>query len=380
MKIRALFQSISFTVTLTIGILVTVLFGLFAWQLVRSSEKAFVDVVTVYSVQGVVRQNAIGQRVVLPVPKFFPAVIPRAEPREKFKQQIVQSLIWGSAAAILGAVGIGVIVSVLIQRRTKSFSDAVRSLREKRDMTRLPEDTALEFQSLSKEFNEFADELQKAENLRKQLISDTSHELRTPLTSLQAQLEGVRDGVVQMDTPRVETLLRQVAQLTELVNGLQEYARLRSNALHLKKEDVQLSHVVREVVDSFLVRAGQKGISIVQDVSSEVRLQADKRLLVQAVTAIINNVFVHAQASLITIRGDARQLVIADNGVGVPQDKLQYLFERFYRTDESRSKESGGLGLGLAIAKESVEAHGWTLTAAQGEDGKGLVMTIGFGN
>lgn len=225
-------------------------------------------------------------------------------------------------------------------------------------------------------FQNFIQQLKQESNLRKDLISDTSHELKTPIAAMMIQLQGVRDGVLQLDEQRIELLYTQVERLNDLVQNLQNYSKIRSQSVHVKKETIKLSETINECAATLEEKAKQKGVSIQNLVSPDFEVQADKKLMEQVFCNLIDNAIKYSGGYLVSIQADKDKITIEDNGVGIDTAKLSFVFERFYRVDDSRNRETGGLGLGLAIVKEIVEAHGWNIAVKNKDKVSGLVFEI----
>ncbi|MDD5567154.1 MAG: ATP-binding protein, partial [Patescibacteria group bacterium] len=297
-------------------------------------------------------------------------------PPEHFKNKFQLSLLLIGLIALLGAVGIAFLISKIITRPLNKLGTGLKKLRASHYKLRLEENNSEEFNTLIKEFNGLAAELERAEELRKNLISDTSHELKTPLASLVAQLEGIEDGVLTLDQERVKLLREQVARLYELTEGLQDYASLRSHFIKPQFKNLRLKEVLDKTMEQFKDRLADKKIAVRVNMSDDYALTADPSLLTRVFTNLLDNAIRYSQAKNIMIAATKEQITVADDGVGIPEQHLQDVFERFFRLEKSRNRKTGGLGLGLAIIREIIESHGWKIHARIPENNQGVEFVI----
>lgn len=295
---------------------------------------------------------------------------------EHFKARFQASMIMIGVIALFGIAGIGYLTFRIIKRPLNKLSSGLKTLRASHYTQRLQEDESEEFNGVIREFNSLAAELQRVEDLRKNLISDASHELRTPLASLQAQLEGIQDGVLKLDPERIKLLQNQVSRLHELTDGMQDYAHLRSQAVRLQRATVRLRILADKVFASLKDQLTAGAITVRNDIPDDYIVNADSILVERIFTNLAENTIRYARASEITVTADPDSITFNDNGVGIPPEHLQNIFERFFRLDKSRSRSTGGMGLGLAITKEICEAHGWHISAHVPHDGKGVEFII----
>ncbi len=219
---------------------------------------------------------------------------------------------------------------------------------------------------LGQAFDTMAAQLEAAEQQRRALVSDVAHELRTPLTNLRGQLEGVMDGVLPMDRTVVASLLEESMQLGRLVDDLQELAMADAGELGLECRPVS----VAETIEKAVAGMAPGGPTVACDLEPGLMALADAVRLRQILDNLLSNAGRYA-ASKVRIRAlraeDARvEVVVTDDGPGIPAKDLPLVFERFYRVDSARQRTTGGSGLGLAISRRLAEAHGGTLTIDDG--------------
>ena len=287
-----------------------------------------------------------------------------------------RSLVWAGLAG--GLIGL-IVVSALSQ----SVLAPVRALGRAAsrlgagDLKHRVERPGLdEIGDLSRTFNAMAEGLETAETRRRALVADVAHELRTPLSNIQGYLEAVKDDVLEADEETIDTIYGQARQLSRLVEDLRVLAMAESGALRLDLAEMSVGELVRQSADAFLPRAAIRGVSFeVQVDEGAASVMADRARIEQVVGNLIDNAITHSPeggtVSLTCGRSDdgGVRVTVADNGPGIPSSEAEMVFERFYRVDPSRSRTTGGAGLGLTIARQMIEAHGgriW-LESAEGE-------------
>ena len=238
-----------------------------------------------------------------------------------------------------------------------------------------------ELTALGRAFNSMADAIASQEQLKRDLTNDIAHELRTPLTDLRCHIEALQDQVVDVTPETLATLHAEVSHLQRLVEDLGELARAEARQLPLKPEVVVVADVVDHLVKQAAPRAGAIVVFIVTDaVDRSASAWVDRGRLQQVIGNLLDNALVHTpKAGTIGIgvekRTDGVAVSVRDSGPGIPADHLPHIFERFYRVDASRSRTTGGVGLGLAIARQFVEASGGRIFVACPPTG-GTVFTV----
>jgi two-component system sensor histidine kinase BaeS len=241
---------------------------------------------------------------------------------------------------------------------------------------RVPERGPSEFRSLARAFNDMASRLHRADEQRRNLLADTTHELLTPLTVIQGNLEGMLDGVYPADEINLRMLLDETNILSRLMEDLRTLALAESGALQLNKEPVDLLPFLTEAAGIFQSQAAAAGVTITMDVAANAPLiDIDPRRMRQVLSNLLANALRYSPAGgairlASEIEGENITLTVQDDGPGISPDDLPHIFERFYK-----SADSGGMGLGLAIAKHIVEAHGGGILAENGPD-KGTIFRM----
>ncbi len=283
---------------------------------------------------------------------------------EMFVSAIHRYLVW----ACLAAVVLAVLLSFILMRRV--LAPLSRMTKITRDIaagdfsSRVPETTRDEVGQLSQAFNRMAAGLEKLENLRRNLMIDVAHELRTPLTNIRGYLEALDDRVVPPSAETFDLLRHESGRLAQLVEDVLHLARADAAHGHLVKAPLDVTTLVRRELEPFNNRFVDKGVSVEVKAADDLEpVLADEDRLARVLRNLTDNA-----ARYTPVQGDLQIDIAADpsylrvtyrNSVdGAKSEDLPYLFERFFRGEKSRSREHGGAGIGLAIVKELIEAHG----------------------
>lgn len=235
---------------------------------------------------------------------------------------------------------------------------------------------------LAESFDDLLARLGEAFARERQFISDASHELKTPLTSINANAQmlarwGDRDEVVRKES--LQTIIAESASLAEMVNGMLTLAKADSGDA-IPKEPLSVASVAREAVNATTQRAGEKGLDLRLEAEGEPPLvNGDAPLLRQMITNLIDNAIKFTETGGVTVRvsgNDGEAIVeVQDTGPGIDPQELPLVFDRFYRTDKSRTREVPGTGLGLAIVRSIARVHAGRVEAVRPEGG-GTLMRV----
>lgn len=266
----------------------------------------------------------------------------------------------GLAAATLIAVGVVVMFFRRVFRPVDALTSASRALAGGKLDTRVPVRGDDEVAELGRAFNSMAEALERNERARRNMVSDVAHELRTPLTSIRVQVEAVQDGVVEADAKFLASIAEDAATLSRLVDDLQQLSLADAGQLRLEVAESD----VGEIIDRALSGLSRAGVAIEREVADGLIVRADARRIVQVVRNLLVNALAYANGVVrvsATRVGDRVEVRVADDGPGVADEHVERIFDRFYRADASRSRSTGGAGLGLAIAKQLVELHGGSI-------------------
>lgn len=288
--------------------------------------------------------------------------------------------------AALVAGGVSLVLALLLSfgllRPVRELTQAAGNLGRGDLSQRVPVRGNDEITSLAQTFNHMAESLERAEQSRRAMTADLAHELRNPLAVQRANLEAMQDGVYPLSTENLEPVLEQNRLLTRLVEDLRTLALADAGQLALECRPTDYPALVQRVVDRFTPSALAKQVKLSLDLPNTPMppISLDPLRVEQILGNLLSNA-IHftpqgGQISLtLSSAPDAASLSVRDTGPGIPPEALPHLFERFYRADKSRSREGGGTGLGLTIARQLAEAHKGTLTAANHPQG-GAVFTF----
>jgi signal transduction histidine kinase len=224
-----------------------------------------------------------------------------------------------------------------------------------------------ELDDLVDAINHLSDALNCQEKLRKQMTADVAHELRTPLTALGSHLEAMIEGLWEATPERLKSCHDEVKRLGTLVEDLGQLAKIEGENLVLNKSRIDLLEIVGTVSDTMKGEISKKNLSLSIE-GSQVFAEADKNRFSQVIANLLSNAIKYtpeggAIGILVYETKGCGIVKVKDTGIGIPENELPLIFERFYRTDKSRNRKSGGAGIGLAIVRSIVAAHNGTVTA-----------------
>jgi len=298
-----------------------------------------------------------------------------------FAGALNRGLVGGAAACAGGALLLTLLFSRRIFGPIEALTRAARAMAAGDREARVNVRSADEVGELGNAFNAMSDAIGASERLRRRLIGDVAHELRTPLTNIRAQLEAIQDGLAEPGRPAIDSLHEESMLLSRLIDELQELAVAEAGEMRLHREPVSLEEAATSAAASFEARARSAGVSIRVEVPRGVRrVSADRRRLAQVLRNLLANALAHTAdgGSIVIEATDANgraEIAVRDSGCGIAPQDLPFVFDRFYRADPSRSRETGGAGLGLPIVKQIVIAHGSSIRA-ESEPGRGAVFSF----
>lgn len=287
-------------------------------------------------------------------------------PISNIVNQVVKSI------AIIGILSIMTSIAIIwiISRRTLNpITNIVNTSKylSKGDFTkRIDQSVSGELSEIVTAFNYMASELQKLDEQRKIMIADIAHELRTPMTNLKGYIEGWSDGIIKPDNETLKILDYQVNTLSKIIDDLSTLSLAESGMLSLNISEFELNNKISEIINNFKLRSESQNINIINNITPDITINYDPQRFTQIVTNILNNsILATDDGGIISFSTSTNNnnllLKISDNGTGIPKDELPYIFDRFYRTDKSRNRQSGGSGLGLSIVKYLIESHNGTI-------------------
>jgi signal transduction histidine kinase len=305
---------------------------------------------------------------------------PRPSPLVRF---IGDALLTVAAVGGVGGIVFGIVMSRALAAPLNNLAEAARAIGAHHLSKRVEEQGSDELVAVARAFNDMAADLEQGEQLRRNLLADVAHELRTPIAVLQANLRAILDEVYPLDQTEIAQLYEQTRYLSHLVDDLHLLAQAEARQLPLHRQETDLTQLVKTTVDLFRPTAEAKEVSLqTQLPANSPTLQIDAARITQVLQNLLANALRHTPANgTITVSiqpgPETISLCIADTGDGIPPEHLPHIFDRFYRTDSARSRDRGGAGLGLAIARAIVEAHGGQIKAtSQGMPGQGSQFTV----
>lgn len=292
---------------------------------------------------------------------------------------VAWSWVLGAAAvALLAALAAAGYVTRRLTRPLQALTGAARRFAAGEPGARAATGGPGELGELAAAFDTMADDVVRADQIRRSLAADVAHELRTPLAALQAGLEELRDGLREPDTERLAALHDQTLRLGRVVQDLADLSAAESAALSLHRTDTDLAEIARTALSAHQAPLDAAGLHIDTDLTVVLPVHADPDRLHQAVTNLLANAARYCRpGDRVTVRGhrsgEFAVLEIADTGPGIPADELPHVFQRLWRGQHARS--AAGSGIGLAVVRELVTAHGGTVSAASPAGG-GTTITI----
>jgi len=285
-------------------------------------------------------------------------------------------LITGGILAVLVATAVTVFISRRLSKPIQALTVAATNLGKGDFTQRVQTDDRGEVGQLARSFNNMADELENAEKLRRNLVTDVAHELRSPVSNIRIQLEAIEDNLLEPDARTMSSIHEETMLLSRLIDDLQDLSLMEAGRLKMDTQPVEIPRIIEQAGEALLPKAQANNISIEVDIQDNLPCcMVDPHRIGQVIRNLVNNAIAHTHADgLIKIsakRVDNRiEICVEDNGEGIPADDIPNIFERFYRVDKSRSRATGGSGLGLTIARRLVEAHGGRIWV-ESEVGKG---------
>lgn len=240
---------------------------------------------------------------------------------------------------------------------------------------RMPPQEIPEFDQLAHSFNRMAAELQNVEQRRRDLVTDLTHELRTPLTIVEGYLEGLSDSTIEPSPELYQLLARETLRMRRLVNDLQELSKIEAGYLPIDTRPTALYPILESVVHRFADQVFADQLTITLDATPDLPLvAADAIRIEQVLVNLLGNALRYTAQGSIAVRawtaGDRVWTAVSDTGIGIAPEDLPHIFERFWRSDRSRARNSGGTGIGLAISRRLVELQQGTMEV-ESELGKG---------
>jgi signal transduction histidine kinase len=300
-----------------------------------------------------------------------------------FLNALNRLLLWVTLAALALAVGVGLLMARGISGPLARVVSATEAIAAGNLRVRIPERTRVrEIDRISASVNGLARALEAQEALRRRLTADVAHELRTPLATLQSHLEALIDGVWAPDRGRLAGLHEEILRIHRMVADLEHLARCENGARPLERRVTDLGELVRSVARRHEPQFQARGVDlrVEADGGRPIRAAVDADKVSQVLINLLSNALKFTPpGGAVEVRlqeaAGGVEMRVRDTGCGIRAEDLPLIFERFYRADPSRSRSTGGSGIGLTIAQAIVEAHGGTIRAAS-EPSRGSEFTV----
>jgi two-component system sensor histidine kinase BaeS len=263
------------------------------------------------------------------------------------------------ALAIVAALAIAFLLAQTLTRPLRRLRQTAERMEDGDLAARVDPRGSVEFASLARALNRLAETLEHEEEIRKANAADIAHELRTPVNGLLSRIEAAQDGVLPA-TENLEAMHSEALRLTRLLDDLARLADAERPGMLLEKQRVDLADVATSVAASFAPRFAESPVSLVVD-ARPVTVAGDRNRLEQIATNLLANAWRYTDEGEVRVSvwpdGDLAVLEVSDTGDGIAADDLRHIFTRFWRGDRSRSRATGGAGIGLSIVRELVKAH-----------------------
>ncbi len=305
---------------------------------------------------------------------------PFTEMNNLLKEAIITILTVVVLVVLIGTIAI-LRVSVNISIPIKQISEYARNLGKGIDVPDVKIETHDEIEMLGNSFNEMKNEIQKTEQMRKEIVANVSHELRTPLTSIIGFIKGILDGVIEKEDEEkyLNIAYEEAKRLKDLTTDIVDVAKLESGNVKLNKEDFVLNALVKDVYIEMEELVKEKNLEfILEEKTENIKINADKARMKQVLINVLNNSLKFTDKGSISITiGEAANkpyILMKDTGIGIQKDKTQYVFNKFFTANEYGNATTGA-GLGLNIVKNIIDMHGGSIEL-NSEEGKGTTVKI----
>ena len=305
-----------------------------------------------------------------------------------FRGAVYEAIGLSTFLAFIAAIGISMYITYQMVTQVKRMTVAAEHIargnyRERVDLpSNRPPEELDELGQLAYQFNRMAANLEETETMRRKLIGDVAHELRTPLTTIKGSMEGLMDNILPANTQTFDKVYREAERLQRLTNDLQELSRVESGAYPLQRQPLSPAILVNGVMERLSQQFEEKGVNFSSSIAPNLPdISVDEDRILQVLINLTGNALQYTpengEVSITVVQsGDTVSFSVSDTGEGIAEDHLPNVFTRFYRVDKSRSRASGGSGIGLTISRHLVEAHGGQIHADSPGPEQGSTFTF----
>jgi two-component system sensor histidine kinase BaeS len=284
------------------------------------------------------------------------------------------------------AVAISLLVALLLAQTMSAPLRRIRAAAERMERGELEAKVELggdaELQAVGHALNRLAETLEQEEQLRRASVADLAHELRTPVSGLLSRIEAAQDGVLDDGEANLEAMHAEALRLKRLLDDLDKLAAAERPGLLIEKRSVDLAEVAASEVEQMTASFAKKGVGLESELSPA-PIAGDPDRLAQIVANLLSNALRYTEAGgrvclrVAAEEGQEAVLEVSDTGLGIDEEDLQQIFKRFWRADKSRSRATGGTGIGLAIVRELVSAHDGRIEV-ESHPGRGSRFSVSF--
>jgi histidine kinase len=313
--------------------------------------------------------------------RSMPGVDLRGSLFANFRTAVREALTWAALAALLAAGWVSWLLSRQVTIPVKEMQQASQKIAagSYQERVSIPGDPLQtdELSQLALSFNRMAERLERTEDRRRMLIADITHELRTPLTAIQGSLEGLLDEVLPAQPSTYQRINQEAERLSRLVDDLQELSRIEAEAYSLNPQPTAVDHLLNTIRDRLQQQFEDKGVRLrIEREPDFPPVVVDEKRIDQVFLNVVGNALQYTPSGgWVRIKAEEAdgklQYTIEDSGIGIAAEDLPHIFTRFYRVDKSRSRASGGSGIGLTISRHLIEAHGGRIWAESDGLGRG---------
>jgi len=301
----------------------------------------------------------------------------------KAKMEIIKIFIWNVLIVFVLAAILVYIISKKISKPILKLNDAAKSIAEGNFKKRVEIDDITEIGELGESFNYMAESIEQFENTRNSFIANITHDLRTPMTTITGFVQGILDGTIPKEKHEwyLSIVLDESKRLSRIVTDLLDISKLEQGSFNLELKDFDLNELVRINIIKFEKKITDKNIQLSVEFERDgLLVNADKDAMSRVLTNLFDNAikFTNERGFIdicVGTKNGRAYVSVQNSGIGIDEDELNHIFDRFYKTDKSRSLDKNGAGLGLYIVKSIVQAHGERVWA---ESNKGEFARFSF--